>query len=82
MGDDNYSRIRFLLALDPQVHHLDIESEKNFVIPLSIAERISIMFIVFPTDYFLLLANIIDIFSAMKRGITKFFSDSISRRCT
>ncbi len=44
MGDDNYSRIRILLTLDPQVHHLDIESEKNFVIPLFIAERISIMF--------------------------------------
>ncbi len=81
MGDDNYSRIRFLLALDPQVHRLDIESEKNFVIPLSIAEIIATLSMSGNKKKADILSgiNIIDILSAMKRGITKFFSDSISR---
>ncbi len=74
----NYSWIRILSTFDPQPHHLDIESRKNFVIPLSIAEIISIMF-ASDSNQLRKGINIIEIISAMERGITKFFLDSISR---
>ncbi len=46
----NYSWIESISLPDPQRRHVDIESRKNFVIPLSIAEIIAILLSLFVTQ--------------------------------
>ncbi len=46
----NYSWIRFIPLLDPQVHHLDMKSEKNFAILSFIAEIIATLLSLFVTQ--------------------------------